>query len=64
MLKVLSPKATLYNPPARPNAVYPSTIYLMLQFIHTFIILIIKLWRMRWEWYETGTREEMHTGFW
>jgi hypothetical protein len=29
MLKVPSPKATLYNPPARPNAVYPFTIYSM-----------------------------------
>jgi hypothetical protein len=27
MFKVPSPKVTLYNPPARPNTVYPFTIY-------------------------------------
>jgi hypothetical protein len=43
ILIVPSPKTTLYNPPARPSTVYPFTIYLMLQFIHTFIICIIKL---------------------
>lgn len=47
ILIVPSPKTTLYNPPARPNTVYPFTIYLMLQFTHTFIICIIKLQMMR-----------------